>query len=244
VHILSDMGVNLACLANNHVYDYGLTGFEEMLDALDEAGIPRIGAGRDIDEASKPVYFIANGKKIAYVAASCIERIHTKLTPGATEDSPGIFRADEEDSELIIAMIGEAAACSDYVIASLHWGVEATSKVEDYQKELGRICIDAGADAVVGHHAHVLQGAEFYNGKPIIYNLGNFWFSTVNVDNGMLKLILREDGGVTVKFLPLRAGIGYTSLKSGSEAERILAYYEKISFGVKIDSDGTMTNVG
>ncbi|MCL2342809.1 MAG: CapA family protein [Firmicutes bacterium] len=242
VHILNDMGVDLAFVANNHVFDYGAVGLLDTLDTLDSAGIAHVGAGADLADAVKPVYFIVDGRKIAFVAGGTIERFGTIFTPCATEDSPGILRADDKSPDLLLAAVQEAKANSDFVVVSVHWGVEGTSKVEAYQKNLAHRCIDAGADAVIGHHPHVLQGTEFYEGKPIVYSIGNFWFSSVVVDSCLLELLLDKDGGVSVKFLPCTAAWGYTALASGDEAARVINDYQRISFGVNIAGDGIITD--
>ena len=236
VEILAEMGCDIAYLANNHVYDFGAAGLADTLQTLRDAGIPYIGAGMDIDEAARPVYFIAGGRKIAYIGAGCIER-YTVYTPGAGEDSPGIFRADENNCELLLELISENSEKCDYVIVNLHWGIESTAALEDYQRTLGRACIDAGADAVIGSHPHVLQGAEFYNGAPIIYSIGNFWFSRTNVYTCLLELII-DDKGLSVKFLPCVTGGGVTRLAEGREAQKIFDYYEEISFNAHVDEAG------
>lgn len=238
--ILSDMGADIAYLANNHVFDYGAEGLSDTLDTLDGAGIAYIGAGMDLDEASRPVYFIAGGWKIAYVGAGCIER-YSVFTPGAGQGSPGIFRADEKNADLLLEIIETCEQSSDLVVVNLHWGIESTAVLEPYQRELGQMCIDAGADAVIGSHPHVLQGAEFYGGNPIIYSTGNFWFSRTNVYTCLLELIVDDGGELNVKFLPCITGGGVTRLAHGDEAARVISYYEGISFGVGIDDEGLVT---
>ena len=89
---LTDLGVDIVSLANNHAYDYGPTALEDTLDTLRETGIPYVGAGRNIDGARKPVYYIVGDLKIAFVSATQIERLDTPDTKEATETSPGVFR--------------------------------------------------------------------------------------------------------------------------------------------------------
>jgi len=239
VEILAEMGCDIAYLANNHVYDFGAAGLSDTLQTLRDAEIAYIGAGMDIDEASRPVYFIAGGRKIAYIGAGCIER-YTVYTPGASETSPGIFRADEVNNELLLELISAAAERSDYVIVKLHWGIESTTVLEDYQRTLGQMCIDVGADAVIGSHPHVLQGAQFYNGAPIIYSIGNFWFSRTNVYTCLLQLII-DDTGLSVKLVPCITGGGITRLVTGQEAQKIFEYYESISFNARVSEDGIIS---
>ncbi|MCL1828542.1 MAG: CapA family protein [Oscillospiraceae bacterium] len=239
--ILVEMGADVVFLANNHVFDFGREGLSDTLKTLDDAGIARIGAGENIHEAAAPAYFIVKGRKIAYIGAGCIER-YGIFTPGATENSPGIFRADEKNARLLSAVISEAVSKSDFTVVNIHWGVESTSVTEPYQRELGRICIDAGADAVIGNHPHVLQGAEFHKGKPIVYSTGNFWFSRTQTYSCLLELVLSGED-VTVRLVPCETGGGITKLTSGETAERINKYYENISFNVAVDADGTINDI-
>ena len=241
VGIFADMGVDVAYLANNHIFDYGADALLDTLQTLDEAGIPRIGAGMDINEASRPVFYIAGGRKIAYIGAGCIER-YSVFTPGAGEETPGIFRVDENNAALLLSIIENCAKESDLVVVNLHWGIESTSVLEEYQRQLGQMCIDAGADAVIGAHPHVLQGAEFYNGKPIIYSTGNFWFSTTQNYTCLIELLLDTENNMSVKFLPCTTGGGITRLAHGDTAAQVIEYYRGISFGVNIDEDGYITD--
>ena len=172
VRYLADLGVNVAGLANNHVFDYGEQAFLDTLETLEGAGIPYVGAGRNLAAAQAPVYLQAGGLTVAYVAASRAEKI--RMTPEATDTTPGILLC--YDNSRFIASIREAAAHADYVVALPHWGTERATDLQDKQTHGARAYIDAGADAVIGTHAHCLQGIEFYEGKPILYNLGNFWF--------------------------------------------------------------------
>ena len=172
VRYLADLGVGIAGLANNHVFDYGEQAFLDTLETLEGAGIPYVGAGRDLAAAQAPVYLQAGGLAVAYVAASRAEKF--RLTPEATDTTPGILLC--YDNSRFIASIREAAAHADYVVALPHWGIERSTDLQDEQTQGARAFIDAGADVVIGTHAHRLQGIEFYERKPILYNLGNFWF--------------------------------------------------------------------
>ena len=163
--IYDEMGIDLVTLANNHVYDYGLDAFNDMLDTFNEYKIPHIGAGHNIEEAKKPYYFIINGYKIAFVSATRAEK--NIMTPGATDDIGGVFRC--YDPTDMINLIKELKSSSDYVIPIIHFGRENSHELEDEQVSSAHAYIDAGADMVVGHHAHTLQGVEVYNDKPIIY---------------------------------------------------------------------------
>lgn len=233
VSLLTEMGVNIVSLANNHVYDYGAAAFSDTLETLEGAGITYVGAGRNITQASEPRYFIVNGIKIAFVAATRAEKM--LLTPQATEHAGGVLRTYKPDR--FLAVIAEARANADFVIAYPHWGTENTHVLERAQTEQARQYIDAGADAVVGSHTHCLQGIEHYRGRPIVYSLGNFWFNHEDGDTALLEI--RVDGnGVSLTLVPCLQKGGVTSAADGADKQRILSHVESISEGIVIDESG------
>ncbi|HWT75382.1 MAG TPA: CapA family protein [Mobilitalea sp.] len=237
VEILKKMGVDIVSLANNHALDYGPDALLDTFDTLDNAGIDYIGAGKNLDRAKAPIYYSVGNKTIAYVAAS---RVVFSMDWYASEN--GLGMVGTYDPALILASIKEAKANSDFVVIFVHWGVERESHPEDYQRNLAKQYIDAGADAVVGCHPHVMQGLEFYKGKPIAYSLGNFWFNKSTQKSGMLKLYLEPDNTVKVQMLPAVANDTYTYLltKDADKAD----YYDFIkglSYNVNIDKDGFIT---
>lgn len=238
VALLQAMGVDIAGLANNHVYDYGEEAFGDTLDTLDRAGIVRIGAGRSIAEASRPQYFIIGGRKIAFVAATRAEKFI--LTPEAGESSSGVLRT--YDPEAFLQVIREADAASDLVIAYVHWGTENTTRLEDAQLEQGAAYIAAGADLVVGAHPHCLQGVGWLEGKPIFYSLGNFWFNTNTVDTALLRLTLgAEEEDITYELLPCVQRGGRTAFADEDASARILEHLRALSPDTAISPEGVVT---
>lgn len=236
VNIYKEMGVDLVTLANNHVYDYGEDAFLDTLSTLDNAKLPRIGAGKDIDEAKKPYYFVINGYKIAFVNASRAEKY--RLTPGATSTSSGIFLA--YDPNPFASEIKKAKEDSDYVIALIHWGIEDSHELQDVQKETGKLYIASGADMVVGTHAHALQGVEFYDNKLIAYNLGDFIFSHGKQDTGILTWILNFDGTSKYQFLPAVQDDFKTSIIYDKEALDLYQRMTEWSINGKFLNDGNI----
>ena len=211
--IYNDMGVDLVTLANNHVYDFGPLAFNDMLDSFDAIKMPHIGAGRNLDEAKKPYYLILpNGNRVAFVNATRAEKGGID-TPGATATTGGVLLC--YDTAEFIKTIKEAKANSDYVIAIIHWGTELSHRLEQVQKTTAKDYLDAGADIIVGGHAHALQGIDYNNGKPIIYNLGDFIFNNGVEDTGILRIKFLAEGGVKFYFLPGLQSNVYTSLLSG-----------------------------
>lgn len=242
--MLLEMGVDIAGLANNHVYDYGAEAMEDTLDTLRAIGIDYVGAGRNLEEAMTPVYKEVDGKTIAYVAASRAEKF--KMTPQATEDQAGILRC--YDTELFLEEIREASKQADYVVALVHWGTEYSTELEEVQRITGREYIDAGADIVVGAHTHCLQGMEYYRGKPVIYSLGNFWFNDKSLDTMLLQVKLSGEDrdseitsdNVEVQIVPAKQENCRTRLLEGEEAEELFNYLEKLSAGLEIDETGAV----
>ena len=234
VSILKELGVDIVGLANNHVYDFGPEAFADTLATLRGAEIAYVGAGADIKEASAPVYVDVDGYKIAYVAATRAEK--NIKTPEATETSGGGFRC--YDNTDYIEKIKEAKANADYVIALPHWGAEHSTILEAAQTDGAKEYIDAGADAVIGAHTHCLQGMDFYNGKPIIYSLGNFWFDDYTLDTMLLELHLTgttDHVQVTVEMVPGTQSERVTRMSSTvQERNRIYAYMESISSNIGI----------
>ncbi len=241
VSVLQEMGVDIVTLANNHVYDYGKQAFLDTLTTLENANIDYFGAGKNLEEAMTPVYYDIDGRTIAFVGASCAEK--NKLTPQATETEPGILRC--YDTALFLETIKEADANADFVIAVVHWGTEYSTKLEDSQLTTGKAYLDAGADAIIGGHSHCLQGMEFYNGKPIIYSLGNYWFGPRNLDGMLINLRFYGDdtaSHVEVEVVPaIQKGAKTQIVTEASEMERIFSHLEDISINVKIDENGIVT---
>ncbi|MCM1268007.1 MAG: CapA family protein [Bacteroidales bacterium] len=236
---LQDMGVDLVSLANNHAYDYGPDALTDTLDTLREAQIPYVGAGRDIDEARKPVYYIVGDLKIAFVSATQIERLDTPDTKEATADSPGVFRC--WNGEKLMETVREAAENSDFVVAYIHWGTENQAELDWAQLKQAPELVAAGADLVIGDHPHCLQPIGVISGVPVIYSLGNFWFNSKTLDTGMVEVVIDETGIVRYQFIPCLQSGCRTALLEGAEKERVLSYMRSISEGVAIDGDGVVT---
>lgn len=239
VKILQEIGADVVSLANNHAYDYGEVSLLDSMDTLKSASIPYVGAGRNIEEASRPVYFIANDIKIAILSATQIERVDNPDTKGATESAAGVFRCREP--EALCAAIKEAKMNSDFVVLYVHWGTENESTIDWAQAKQAPLYAEAGADLIIGDHPHCLQGIAYEGNTPIIYSLGNFWFNSKTIDTGMVKVTINKDGIQQYQFIPCLQSGCKTTLLSGSEKERVLQKMRELSEGVTIDDNGYVT---
>ena len=237
IPIYNEMGADLLTLANNHVYDFGKDAFYDMLDSLNEYKIPYIGAGKNIDEAKKPYYFVLNGYKIAFINATRAEKYI--LTPEATENDGGVFRC--YDPEPLKELISEVKKGSDYVITLIHWGKEDSHELEQVQIDTSKIYIDAGADVIVGTHAHVLQGIDYYNHKPIIYNLGDFIFNDETKDTGIFQIKVNDNGNMDYYFIPAKEENEYTKLLYDDEKQRVINNMNSWSGNASINKEGKIT---
>ena len=192
---LADAGFSVVSFAGNHCLDWGPDGLFDTIDHLRAAQLEVVGVGRDILQARRPVIVTSQGVRVGFLAYSSILpshywaetnrpgcaplRAHTVYEP-IEPDQPGTparihTYAHHADLAALRADIAGLRPQVDRVIVSLHWGIHFVPAVlADYQREVGHAAIDAGADAVLGHHAHILKGAEIYRGKPIFYCLGNF----------------------------------------------------------------------
>lgn len=172
-------------LANNHSGDYGHAAFVETMAHLDNAGIAWFGGGHNLAEAHRPLWIEKNGLKIAVLA-------YNEFKPRAFEAGatwPGV--AWSEDDQVIADIRAAKAAGADLVIPFMHWGWEKETQPSERQKTFARRMIDEGAALVVGGHPHVTQGAEIYQGKPVIYSLGNFVFDGFDYPEARRGWLLR-----------------------------------------------------
>jgi len=158
-------------VANNHSGDFGKPAFAEQLDLLEAARLPYFGGGRDLPAAHRPWIVERNGLRIAFLGY--VEFKPRSFEAGATR--PGVAWSGED--EQVLRDIRGARVHADLVIPFMHWGWEDEGTPSDRQRLFARRMLDEGAAMVVGSHPHVTQGAEIYQGKPIVYSLGNFLFN-------------------------------------------------------------------
>ena len=138
------------------------------------------------------------------------------------------------------AKVSSAKEENDFVIAVVHFGKELSHALEKEQIASARLYIDSGADMVVGHHAHMLQGVEFYKDKPIIYNLGNFIFNADTVDTAIFEVRLDATGNMKYYIIPAIQEEVFTRLANPEEKARIIKDINSWSINAYLDSDGKM----
>ncbi|HTU65374.1 MAG TPA: CapA family protein [Steroidobacteraceae bacterium] len=160
-------------VANNHSGDFGKDALAEQFGLLDAAKFPYFGGGRDLAAAHEPWIVERNGLRIALLG-------YVEFKPRSFEASatrPGVAWSGEDEQVLRDIRAARDEHHADIVIPFLHWGWEDEGYSSERQRVFSRRMIDAGATMVVGSHPHVTQGAESYQGKPIVYSLGNFLFN-------------------------------------------------------------------
>ena len=239
VSMLQAFGADLANLANNHAYDYREEGLRDTIQTLESSGIASIGAGANLEDARAVKYFVVNGRKIAFVAATEIER-YTNYTKPATKTEAGVFKT--KDISLVEETIREAEETSDYVVMNIHWGNEGSLRYTDAQCRMAERFILAGADAVIGGHPHRLQGIEYIHDVPVAFSLGNFWFSTGTLYTTIAQIHIDKDGNLSLRMIPcMQKDLMVTKLSSG-ETENFYKYVADISKDIAIDKNGYIYN--
>lgn len=199
---MKEAGIDVLGLANNHTLDYGYEGLLDTLSYLDKNDIKRAGGGKNKQEAIEGAIIEKNGLKIGVLSFS---RVVPDVKWYATDKRPGIVGAYDPHISEVIVRIEEMKKEADIVILSIHWGAELSATPRKQEMDLGKKLIDAGADIIMGHHPHVLQGVEIYKGKPIFYSLGNFVFGTKNelTSNTMIGQINFIDKDIdNIKIIP------------------------------------------
>ena len=184
-------GITHLNLANNHSVDQGRAGLVDTRENVVSAGMIPIGAGRTMEEAARPVLLTSSPRKV-YVLAS----LQLALENFAyLSEKPSV---SQEDFDTLVERVRHLRSSDpdSYIIVTLHWGGEHTLQPVTIQRVRAHQLIDAGADALIGHHTHTLQTIEEYKGKPIYYSIGNFIFDQrkpVNTRACMVKLTITKE---------------------------------------------------
>lgn len=191
---LANAGFHVATLAGNHVFDAGEMGVRDTIHHLLDLGIHTTGAGMNIDEARRPVIVERKGVRFGFLSYNCVGPrdswamrnkpgcayvqilTHYELDHATPGGPPAIYTfAEPESLEAMEDDIRNLRRLCDVLVVALHKGIgHVPAKLAMYEKQVSRAAIEAGADLILGHHAHILRGIEFYKGKPIFHGLGNF----------------------------------------------------------------------
>jgi poly-gamma-glutamate capsule biosynthesis protein CapA/YwtB (metallophosphatase superfamily) len=187
-------GFNVATLAGNHIWDSGPAGIQDTIAGLCNYGIAVTGAGMNIDEARRPAIITRDSVTFGFLSYNCVGPreswatvkkpgcayvnilTHYELDHATPGGPPSIYTfAEPKSLELMIDDIRKLRSLCNILVVSLHKGIgHIPSKLAMYEKEVSHAAIDAGADLILGHHAHILRGIENYKGKIIFHGLGNF----------------------------------------------------------------------
>jgi len=222
--ILKDAGIGLVNIANNHIHDFGDIGLFDTVHYLDSVGIRYVGAGRNHKEAHTPVILEIKGRRIGFLGY-----YGGSEAPAAVGKKAGVAK---RDPALISRDIQELkAAAVDYIVVNLHWGTEKAAYPDNWQIQLARNIIDAGADAIIGHHPHVLQGIEKYKHGVIVYSLGNLIFggnSRSGYDTGIFEIRLQQ-GRIEYEFIPVRINAWNATVLDGKPADSLKVHVDSLS---------------
>jgi poly-gamma-glutamate synthesis protein (capsule biosynthesis protein) len=173
---LQQAGVDAVSMANNHAVDYGPDGLTDTLAAQASSPIPVVGIGSNAEKAFAPAVFDVRGTKVAVLASSQVNDFTVHSFP-ATDSKAGI--AGNLDNTRLLTAVRAARTASDVVVVYLHWGTDYTTCPDAAQASTAAALAKAGADVVVGGHAHRVQGAGWLGRTYVGYGLGNFvWLNT------------------------------------------------------------------
>jgi poly-gamma-glutamate capsule biosynthesis protein CapA/YwtB (metallophosphatase superfamily) len=226
---LRGAGVDVASLANNHGLDYGLAGLRDSLAAAKRYRFPVVGIGLDDTQAYRPFRRTVNGQRIAIIGATQVldDELISAWTAGPGK--PGL--ASAKDVPRLVRAVRAARATSDTVVVFLHWGVELQQCPSRDQRALAKQLVAAGADIVVGGHAHRVQGAGRMGGALVDYGLGNFvWYGTseLSTQTGVLVVTVESRHVLGYRWVPARIVDGVPRPLTGAERGRELANWRSL----------------
>ena len=246
-NVLKTVGFNILSLANNHIYDYAHNGLIDTLENLAINDIQTIGAGENLQEARELKIIEVSGQKVGFLGYTDLAYVNFQNKdeiPTASESKSGVSPLKEE---YIIEDIEKSRGKCDLLFISLHWSDEYTHIPKDSQVELAHRIIDAGADGILGHHAHNLQGVEVYKDKPIVYNMGNFIFDqndNLNKDSAIFNITFADSKFEKLEIIPCRIeGKKKTVIASGEDYVKIVEHMKRFSevLGTKLaEEDGML----
>jgi poly-gamma-glutamate capsule biosynthesis protein CapA/YwtB (metallophosphatase superfamily) len=226
---LRSAGVDVASLANNPGMDFGPVGLQDTLQAAGRERLPLVGAGVDAAAAYAPWVSTINGRRIALLAATQVMDSVLLDTWPAQEDRAGLASAKEEHVQRLLDAVRAAGRSADIVVVYLHWGVERETCPTVVQQDLAARLAEAGADVIVGGHAHRLQGAGMLGKSLVAYGLGNFVFYAgggAGAESGVLRVTVDPTDRISYDWKPARLVAGIPQPLAGDEARVAAAQWE------------------
>jgi Bacterial capsule synthesis protein PGA_cap len=201
--LLVAAGIDVVTLANNHAVDYGPVGLVDTLRAVRTSPVPVVGIGANQAAAFRPYRVSVRGTDFAFFAASSVP--DQLIRSAAGPDRAGIAAARNAKPRLLVDAVRRASRREDVVVVYLHWGREQQACPTSKQRITARALAEAGADIVVGSHAHVLLGSGWMGDTYVNYGLGNFlWYHNRQPESGVLRLLIRDGAVVGDTWLPAR----------------------------------------
>ena len=226
---LKEAGVDVASMANNHGLDFGMVGLRDSMTAAKAAKFPVVGVGRDADEAYRAHRVTVKGQRIAVIGVTQVLDSSLAAAWTAGDDKPGMASAYEEDR--LLAAVRSARASADTVVVDLHWGRELVNCPIDRQRALAPRLVAAGADVVVGSHAHLLLGGGYLRGAYVHYGLGNFVFYSrggLTAQSGVLLLTTQGRAITASRWVPAVISGGIPIPLQGADATRAISSWQSL----------------
>ena len=226
---LKAAGVDVATMANNHGMDYGQAGLRDSIEAAEDADFPVVGIGENADQAFRPYRVTIKGQRIAIIGATQVLDGSLAAAWTAGDDKPGLASAYQVDR--LLEAVRAARRVADTVIVDLHWGKELANCPIARQRELAPKLVKAGADAIVGSHAHVLLGGGYLGAAYVDYGLGNFVFYARGGEaarSGVLTLTLRGRAVTKSSWTPAVISGGIPIPLDGSGADQAVASWKDL----------------
>lgn len=239
VAVLTAADINSVSLANNHVLDYGADAFRETLPALDRSGILHAGAGPDRDAARRPSI-----RRVGHTAVGFIAFTDNQPDWEAGPRQPGVYYVPVDERQQgetrvgdLLALVRRTKARAELLVVSAHWGGNWGADVPPAHRDLGRALVDAGADVVFGHSAHIFRGVELYRGRPLIYSAGDFIDDYAvdpeeRNDESFIFLVETAAGAPSrVRLFPTVIA-GFQARLAGRSSRRIAGRMQRLSAGL------------
>lgn len=222
-------GVDAVSLGNNHVLDYGRVGLADSVAHAADAGVPVFGAGSSAADAWAPWLVEVNQTRLAFIGISQVHELESSWV--ATDSRPGVAHA--RDPARSAKAVREAAGRADFVVVYMHWGREGRDCPTAEMRTFAKLLADAGADLIVGTHAHLLLGDGWLGDTFVAYGLGNFlwwWNDAYSNDTGVLRVSLQNKKIARTELVPAHISreTGQPIPVTGAEATRIATKYQAL----------------